>query len=59
MILETLIRMHRELYGKYAEFEEAYMTMKNQLRPLWKEYQKEGRNQMPVLFEQSYTRLYA
>jgi hypothetical protein len=41
MILENLLRMQRDLYDRYAEFEEAYMTLEERLRPRWKEYLKE------------------
>jgi hypothetical protein len=67
MTLENLLRMQRELYGGYAEFEEVYMMMEERLRPRWKEYLKEGRkeglkeglkegqNQVLALLEQGYT----
>ncbi|MDR2446747.1 MAG: hypothetical protein LBD58_05600 [Treponema sp.] len=49
------MRMHRELYGGYAEFEEGYMILEERLKPRWKKYLNEGRKRVLALLKQGWT----
>ena len=42
MVMERIVQMHSELYGRYREFQEEQMRLQNRLRTQWQDYWERG-----------------